>query len=173
MGHSKTSNSNGAAYADLDNDGDLDLVINNINEPAFIYRNESNGQQHYLQIKLQGAGGNTQGIGTRVMLYYNNQQQYLEQMPSRGYLSTVSAILHAGLGAVNMIDSLRIVWPGGKTQLLKGIKANQLLVVTEKEATGIYHNAVMPAPLFAETTSLFRTVMRLIPSMISKGSLCW
>ncbi len=152
-GIQKASNSNGAAYADLDNDGDLDLVINNINEPAFIYRNESNGQQHYLQIKLQGAGGNTQGIGARVILYYNNQQQYLEQMPSRGYLSTVSTILHAGLGKTSTIDSLRIVWPGGKTQLLKGVKASQLLTLAEKEATGQYHPTALPASLFTETTS--------------------
>lgn len=154
-GINKASNSNGAVYADLDNDGDLDLVTNNINEPAFIYRNESNShtQHHYLQIKLQGAGGNTQGIGAKVMLYYGGQQQYLEQMPSRGYLSTVSPVLHAGLGKAGNIDSLRIVWLSGKEQVLRNVKASQVLTLVENEATGIYHRPTAGAPLFTEVTA--------------------
>lgn len=152
-GIQKTSNSNGAAYADLDNDGDLDLVTNNINEPAFIYRNESNSGHHYLQLKLQGAGGNTQGIGAKVMLYYGGQQQYLEQMPSRGYLSTVSTMLHAGLGKTSTIDSLRIVWLSGKEQVLKNVKTNQVLTLSEKDATGNYQRAAASAPLYTEVPS--------------------
>lgn len=152
-GIQRTSNSNGAAYADLDNDGDLDLVINNINEPAFIYRNESNGAQHYLQVKLQGAGGNTQGIGAKLILYHNGQQQYLEQMPSRGYLSTVSPVLHAGLGKATSVDSLRIVWLSGKEQVLRNVKTNQVLTLREKEAGGQYQRPAMAAPLFAEVPS--------------------
>jgi enediyne biosynthesis protein E4 len=154
-GINTTSNSNGAVYVDLDNDGDLDLVINNINQPVFIYRNESNShtQHHYLQIKLQGAGGNTQGIGAKVMIYYNGQQQYLEQMPSRGYLSTVSSILHAGLGKVTSIDSVRIVWLSGKEQVLHHVKTNQVLTVAEKDATGTYHRSAASTPLFIEATA--------------------
>ena len=151
----ETSNSNGAVYADLDNDGDLDLVVNNINQPAFVYRNDESQQtkHHYLQIKLQGSGGNTQGIGAKVILYSNKQQQYLEQMPSRGYLSTVSTVLHAGLGSADRVDSLRVIWLSGQQQVLKNIKANQVITVAEKDATEQYHPAVGPAPLFKEIPS--------------------
>lgn len=131
------SNSNGAAYVDLDNDGDLDLVVNNINQPAFIYQNEANKQlkNHYLKVKLQGAGKNTDGLGAAVTIYNNGQKQYLEQMPARGFQSSVSPILHFGLGKENKIDSLKVVWLSGKQQLIANLKADQLLTVQEKDAT--------------------------------------
>jgi hypothetical protein len=149
------SNSNGAAYADLDNDGDLDLVINNINQPAFIYRNEARQQSkhHYLQIKLQGLPGNTQGIGTKVILYNKSQQQYLEQMPARGYMSTVSSVLHFGLQTATTIDSLRVIWLSGKQQLLQNVKADQILSIEEANATGTYKTTGAPATLFKELAS--------------------
>lgn len=154
-GFTKPSNSNGAAYADLDNDGDLDLVINNINETAFIYRNESRQQTgaHYLQIKLQGLTGNTQGIGAKVICYTNAGLQYQEQMPSRGYLSTVSSTLHIGLGQQTTIDSIRIIWLSGKEQLLNNVKADQLLTVDEKAAKNLYKGVQFSPALFAETSS--------------------
>ena len=134
------SNSNGAAYADLDNDGDLDLIVNNINQPAFIYQNNSDKQlkHHYLKLKLQGAGQNTQGLGAKLWIYTKNKQQYLEQMPTRGYQSSVSPVLHFGLGNSSAIDSLRIVWLSGKQQLIKNIQSNQQLSLQEKNATVIY-----------------------------------
>jgi hypothetical protein len=97
-GITEFSNSNGAAYADLDNDGELDLVVNNINQPAFIYENQANRQlnNHYLQLKLEGSGKNTQGIGAKVTIYVKDKKQYLEQMPTRGYQSSVSPLLHLG-----------------------------------------------------------------------------
>ncbi|GAA4438688.1 VCBS repeat-containing protein [Pontibacter saemangeumensis] len=134
------SNSNGAAHADLDNDGDLDLVVNNINKPAFIYQNEAGKQlkHNYLQVKLTGAGKNTFGIGAKVMLYKDGKQQYQEQMPTRGYQSNVSPVLHFGLGEAATVDSLRVVWQSGKQQVIYEVKANQVLALQEKEATATY-----------------------------------
>ncbi|MDN3581630.1 VCBS repeat-containing protein [Mucilaginibacter flavus] len=154
-GITQSSNSNGAAYVDLDNDGDLDLVVNNINQPAFIYQNESDkkADNHYLQIKLNGAAKNTQGVGAKVTIYIKNKKQYLEQMPSRGFQSSVSPILHFGLGADSMIDSLRIVWQLGKEQLVKNIKANQLLTLNERDAAGSHQIPKAIKPFFTEVSS--------------------
>ncbi|GAA4442474.1 VCBS repeat-containing protein [Pontibacter saemangeumensis] len=151
-GMSTASNSNGAAYADLDNDGDLDLVVNNINQPAFIYQNESDRQldHHFLQLRLQGAGKNTAGTGAKVMLYANGQQQYQEQMPSRGYQSSVSPVLHFGLGKQKAIDSLRVVWLSGKQQVLRNVKPDQLLTLQEQEATAPYIPSKPGSPVFGE-----------------------
>lgn len=154
-GITQSSNSNGAVYADLDNDGDLDLVTNNINQPAFIYQNESDKQvnNHYLQLKLNGAAKNTQGIGAKVTIYIKNKKQYLEQMPSRGFQSSVSPILHFGLGKDNEVDSLRIVWQRGKEQVLKNVKANQQLTLEEKNAVNPSQLPESVKPIFAEVTS--------------------
>ncbi|MDQ6764281.1 MAG: VCBS repeat-containing protein, partial [Bacteroidota bacterium] len=149
------SNSNGAAYADLDNDGDLDLIINNINQPAFIYENETNKQSknNYLEIALQGSTGNTQGIGAKVIIYANGKQQYLEQMPSRGFQSSVSPVLHFGLGDNKEIDSLAIIWPTGKQQVLKNIKAGQLITLFEKNAGSIHKIPNRLPTIFTEVKS--------------------
>ncbi|WP_461079536.1 VCBS repeat-containing protein [Spirosoma flavus] len=152
-GLTQTSNSTGAAYADLDNDGDLDLVVNNTNQPAFIFRNEANKElkHHYLNIKLEGNKPNTQGIGARVTIYRSGRQQYVEQMPTQGYQSNVSQRLHFGLGSNSDIDTLRIVWPTGKQQVLNNVKADQLVTLKESEASATYR-----AP--AATTSVFQEV---------------
>lgn len=149
------SNSNGAAYVDLDNDGDLDLVVNNINQPAFIYRNEADKQlhRHYLSVQLEGAGLNSQGLGAKVTLYRKEQKQFLEQLPTRGYQSSVTPVLHFGLGADPAIDSLRIVWQSGKEQVLKQVDPDRLLVLHEKNATAIYHAPPKIQPLFTETST--------------------
>ena len=133
------SNSNGAAYVDLDNDGDLDLVVNNINLPAFIYENQASkqNQNHSLTINLKGADANTQGIGAKVTIYLGGKKQYLEQMPTRGFQSSVSPLLHFGLGKDKQIDSLRIIWQRGKSQLLQNVKADQQLTLNEKDAAVI------------------------------------
>ncbi|MEQ9437579.1 MAG: VCBS repeat-containing protein [Cyclobacteriaceae bacterium] len=123
--------SNGAAYSDLDNDGDLDLVTNNINDPAFIYENKLNANpKPFLKLKLSGAGQNPQGIGSRVYLYQGDQSQYSFFSPQKGYLSTVSHTLHFGLADTTRIDSLFIVWPDQQVQVLKDVNSFQTLTVS-------------------------------------------
>jgi hypothetical protein len=155
-GMNRPSNSNGAAYADFDNDGDLDLVVNNINQPAFIYRNESNknSDNHYLNIKLQGEGLNTQGVGAKITISHAGKKQYLEQQTTRGYLSSVSPVLHFGLGKESVVDSLEIKWPSGKRQLLLDVKANQILAISENNASKKADKTISAPPsLFVEVGS--------------------
>ncbi len=155
-GFNLPSNSNGAAYADLDNDGALDLIVNNINKPAFIYHNlaPQRNTNKYLQVKLEGNGMNTEGIGAKVYVYAKGTVQYAEQMPTRGYQSSVSPIMHFGMANNVLIDSLRVVWLSGKQQLLKDIKTNQLLTLQEKSATTPYFYSVPSNTLFTEAKSL-------------------
>ena len=155
-GMNRASNSNGAAYADLDNDGDLDIVVNNINQQAFLYQNESNKNpdNHYLQLKLQGEGLNTQGIGAKVMISSNGRKQYLEQMNARGYLSAVSSVLQFGLGKEILVDSLTINWISGKQQVLVNVNSNQLITLSESNASKIKDKPDRhPASLYAEVAS--------------------
>ena len=154
FGLNEPANSNGAAYADLDNDGDLDLVVNNINTPAFLYRNDSpKNNRHYLQLKLQGQQGNTQGIGARVTLYQGNSSQSSEQMPTRGYLSTVSTVLHFGLGENAEIDSLGIRWNNGACQTLTEVAPDRLLVLQEGNAREVEEFVTDTSTFFAEVPS--------------------
>lgn len=148
-GMGEQSNSSGAAYADLDNDGDLDLVVNNINSPAFIYQNEANTKlgNQFLKVKFNGENGNKMGIGAKVYLYAQGNTQYQEQMPTRGYQSNVSFMMNFGLGKNAKIDSIKVIWNSGKSQTLKNVQANQTLVLEEKNAssktnTGIQNNAI-------------------------------
>jgi enediyne biosynthesis protein E4 len=136
LGFDAKAFSNGAAYADLDEDGDLDLVVNNVNSEAFIYRNQATEKtgNHYLKIKLDGLSPNTFGYGTRVTLYANGLKQLLEQMPCRGFQSSVSPVLTFGLGSNASIDSVLVQWPGGKQQVIKNPHADTSLVLHEREA---------------------------------------
>ncbi len=130
-------NTNGVAYADLDGDGDLDLVANNINETAVVYENRASDREdgHFLKVQLQGEGKNTYGIGTEVTVYTDSVSQYVEQYPARGYLSSVSPTLHFGLGSRTQVDSVRVVWPDERTQIRRDVQANQTLTVRQENAT--------------------------------------
>lgn len=148
--------SNGAAFADLDSDGDLDLVINNINAAASVYRNESNAaKNHYIDIRLKGSGMNTQGIGAKIFCYAGNQQQMLEQMPTRGYQSSVSPVLHFGLGNVEKIDSLKIIWLNGRMQALYNVKVDQVLILEQLQAKESFlYPRVSPPTIFSPAKPL-------------------
>ncbi len=131
--------SNGAAYADLDLDGDLDMVMNNINDEASVYRNnarELNPEtSNYLNIKLIGPPSNRNGIGTVITLYYNNgKKQTGENSPYRGYLSTIDTKIHFGLGNIETIDSVLIQWSKSKRQILKNIETCQTIKADIRDA---------------------------------------
>jgi hypothetical protein len=147
------SNSSGAVYSDLDDDGDLDLIVNNLNKPAFIYQNQGDSTKHYLKVKLKGLKGNTDGLGAKVTVFYGDKLQLVDQMPAKGYLSSVSSMLHFGLGKLKSVDSVRIVWNSGKQQVIKNVQADLILYVNEVEATGIYHSPKTTAPLFKAINS--------------------
>jgi enediyne biosynthesis protein E4 len=151
-GVSHKSFSNGAAYADLDNDADLDFIINNINDPAFVYENTLNGKDkrerknNSLTVVLKGDGKNVQGIGAVVRIYYaGNKQQLYEHQPCRGYLATVDARAHFGLGGAETVDSLRVRWPDGRTELLTKVKANQVTTLHHRDAKG-FARSLRPKP---------------------------
>jgi hypothetical protein len=154
--------SNGAVYADLDNDGDLDMIVNNINDNAFIYENTINHKEetsaNYLQIKFNGDRNNLNGLGAIAEIYYNkNQKQVYENSPYRGYLSSIDPKAFFGLGNVTVIDSVIIKWPGNKKQVLKDIKANQLLAVNIKDANLDYvwtSNFFVKNALFTDVTNM-------------------
>lgn len=154
-GISEAANSNGAAYADLDNDGRLDLVVNNINKPAFIYHNQGNNlnKNHYLTVLLKGNGKNTQGIGAKVFVYCGKKAQYLEQMPTRGYQSSVSPVLHFGLGANGRADSVKVLWQSGETQLISNVSANQRITLEEKDAKHYDDRPEVIKPIFESALS--------------------
>ena len=152
-GLSKPSISSAAVYADLDNDGDLDLIISNINEPASIYKNQSRetSAANYIAIKLIAKSANKNAVGAKVFVYNHSNLQYQEVNPNRGYLSCVSTILNFGLGNEKTIDSLKIVWPDQTTQLMTNITANQLLLIKQQsEILPVKQDTITVSPLFSK-----------------------
>jgi hypothetical protein len=145
--------SNGAAFADLDNDGDLDYIINNINDVAAVYENTLNDpdniSSHFLRVRLKGTKENPMALGTKVTLHQGNQIQFAEQSVYRGYLSTVEDIVHFGLGTNTAIDSLTIIWPNGVYQSVKSPKPDAVLNFTQP-ASG------PSAPVKTKTQTLFK-----------------
>ncbi|MGC1244309.1 MAG: VCBS repeat-containing protein [Chryseosolibacter sp.] len=141
-GLTKPSFSNGAAIADFDNDGDLDYIVNNINDPVFLYENTlysdrkgEKNKNHYLRIKLKGNAPNPSGFGTKIWIRYgDNEIQFHDHSTSRGYLSTVEDFVHFGLGSVARVDSILVQWPDGKLQRLEAVASDQTLIVDYAQA---------------------------------------
>lgn len=151
-----TSNvSNGVAYADLDRDGDLDLVVNNMGERASVYRNNNLSGGNYLNIQFKGLAGNTAALGSRVDIQTaSGVHQTTELQTVRGYLSSVSSTLHFGLGKDSVVTSLTVRWPTGSYTGLKNIKANQTLIIDERTSVKDSHSAV------ANDTVLFEDITK-------------
>lgn len=156
-GFDKKGFSTGSVYSDLDNDGDLDLVISNQNETAVIYRNmlrESNSKVNYLSVKLKGNGKNPFGHGSKVYLYSGGIMQYLEMMPTHGYQSTVTNTLHFGLGDKETVDSVRVEWLYGEVTRLSKVKANQIITISESGDKSPAIKKSTQATLFSEIETL-------------------
>ena len=134
-GMSEPGFSNGSAFGDMDNDGDLDLVINNVNSQAFVYRNESDkilSKNHYLKLILQGESKNVRALGTKITIDAKGQKFYLEQMPMRGFESTVDDRPNFGLGEIEVVDKIKIEWPDGKVTEMDSVKTNQTIIAQQK-----------------------------------------
>ena len=145
------SYSNGGAYADLDNDGDLDLVVNNINDQAFVYENTlRDSSRNFLQIKFKGDSLNPFGLGTKAVVYVGSKKLYQELSPTRGFQSSMDFKLTFGLGNASLIDSLVVIWPKRISQKFTALKLNQLLTVDIAHATTIFNYETLRtgSPLF-------------------------
>lgn len=154
--------SNGATYADLDNDGDLDVVVNNINEPATILKNNAieNKQGNYLKIRFKGASNNPYGIGTIAKAHLKNGQVLIRQLiNTRGFLSSVGNTLHFGFSKKDTVDKLEIIWPDDKSQIVQKVPINQLITIDYKYANLIsknINNQLVKANLFKKKKSTFK-----------------
>jgi len=186
-GINELSMSNGAAYADLDNDGDLDIIVNNINKKAFVYINNTNqknklAESHFLGVRLQGTDLNRHGFGTKIYVYRKGKVQVQEQNPVRGYFSSVDQQLLFGLGNQDHIDSLVAIWPDNKKQTIRTVAVDTLLVLSWQNATDIYSYEPVKTPrLFFDISStsgiLYRhhdntyndfAIQRLLPQKYSQ-----
>jgi enediyne biosynthesis protein E4 len=177
----------GAAYADLDNDGALDLVINNINERASIYQNNArriDAENHYLKIKLNGKKGNSFGVGAKVKIYCKARMYYQEQFPVRGFQSSVDQVLNFGIGRNEMIDSVVIIWPDDRMQKIQSVKPDQQLLVNWQNADQVWKYDSLPgikkyftegtAPRFSHIENEFNdfSVQSLMPNFLSRQGPC-
>ncbi len=176
--NSKPSLSNGAVYADLDLDGDLDLVLNNLNETASIFENTTTGK-NYISVSLIYKDKNIEGIGSRVIVYANNNIQVKELQKSRGFISSIESKLTFGLDTINKVDSIRVIWPNHTLQTIVNPKHNQNLEITYKTSGINYQFKPLSTKAYfkKDTSFKFRHQedsyidfyrQRLIPYMISK-----
>ena len=139
--------STGSAYADFDNDGDIDLVTNNVNSPVTFYRNTIDSTSNYLKLKFKYKKGNNFGIGTKVISYHNGIKQFKQLFTSKGFQSSSEAIIHFGYGNTKMIDSLTIIWPDNTIQTAENIKTNQTLTITPLyKRSAVDYSLLFPKP---------------------------
>lgn len=147
--------SNGMAYGDLDNDGDLDLIINNLDDQGVIYENKSSdiGPNNFLRFKMSGPALNPLGIGTKIWLKHQGEMQYQELSLSRGFQSSVEPVVHFGVGKLATIDEVKIKWTDGKEQILKDVETNKEWVVDYYEAAGRPNTDDVENVMFEDITS--------------------
>ena len=155
-GLNKKAISNGSAYADLDNDGDLDLIINCINDKPTLLKNNAVEKKigYFLKIKLKGAGKNTQGIGAKVYVTTAHNQQMQEQFITRGFQSSVDPVMHIGLGQDSIIQTIQVEWLSGKKSIINNVKGNTTITIDEEAATiGTLILSPPLKPLFTDVTT--------------------
>ena len=148
--------SNGSAYGDLDNDGDLDLVVNNINAPLSVFKNKTNEKtkNHFLTVKLKGTAKNLNGIGAKITVYQQGTSKLLQQMPNRGFQSSSDHQMVFGLGDKAAIDSVKIIWPDDKMQVLKNQKADQTLTLDYTNANQLFKEIIpIKTPVFSDISA--------------------
>lgn len=148
--------SNGSGYADIDNDGDLDVITNNTNSVASLYINKTDGKSNYLKLKLRFVGQNTFGIGTKVISYVKGKKQFKELQTTRGFQSSSEALIHFGYGKTNAVDSLVVIWPDKTYQTLKNVKTNQTLIIKANNSRKVFdykklHPTILPVFKKSET----------------------
>jgi hypothetical protein len=167
---------NGAAYADLDNDGNLDLVVNCLNAKALILKNNA-PKKNWLSLSFKGEGMNTKGIGAKAYVFAGGRMQYQQLMLTRGFMSSSEEKLHFGLDSSRGIDSLLIVWPDQRYQVLRGLEVNKPLQVQQKAATpGFRYEAFFPQPTSPATpipTTATRTASSIPEDIGSRLNIPW
>ncbi|MEO7044874.1 MAG: VCBS repeat-containing protein [Ferruginibacter sp.] len=166
-GIKQNSMSNGAAYVDLDNDGDLDLVVNNINREAFILINNENQpgkpkSNHSISFILKGDSLNTKGFGAKIFVYANGTKQVQEEYPVRGYLSSVDTKLLFGTGKNIRLDSVVVIWPNSKKQVMQNLKADSAYTLFQKNATQNWQpsNPNINQPIFNDVTDSVNAIYK-------------